>query len=137
MRDGPVSSEMIRSQLSKHSPHGSQCGRSPVVPLSHWSHFSPVMPGSHSHRPVRRSHCCVAEPWRLHSHATHKYMLVCHIHATIQEETLNKWINEKINNKRIYLYTAAEHKTKRTVCDGKLLITMPMPEKCLLGKCCQ
>jgi len=50
-----------------------------VVPLSHWSHFSPVIPRSHSQRPVRRSHCSVAEPSGLHSHAeTHQpIVIVC------------------------------------------------------------
>ena len=63
------SSLMIVSQLSKHSPQGLQCGRSPVVPRAHRSHLGPVTPGAHWHWPVLRSHCMLKEPCALQLHS--------------------------------------------------------------------
>lgn len=60
---------MILSQSSKHSPHGTQCGRSPVVPRAHLSHLVPVTPATHWHWPVRRSHCVDVDPCGLQSQA--------------------------------------------------------------------
>ena len=64
-----LSSSMIRSQLSKHSPHGSQYGICPVVPLAQRSHLWPPIPGKHSHFPVLRSQCNAADPAGSHSQA--------------------------------------------------------------------
>ena len=59
----------IASQLSKHSPHGTQFGSSPVVPRSHLSHFLPVIPSTQGHCPLTGSHWRASEPSGLHSHS--------------------------------------------------------------------
>lgn len=43
------------SQLSKHSPQGTQLGKVPVVPRSHRSHLAPVTPFSQLHLPCEKN----------------------------------------------------------------------------------
>ena len=62
-----LSSVMMVSQSSKHSPQGTQWGMRPVVPRAHLSHLCPPTPAIHSQLPVLRSHCSVAEPTRSQS----------------------------------------------------------------------